>query len=58
MHIMYSHFDIDTLPMKKIYIRILFVSTTPYLPKQLLRNTWVLLAVVDGFLLMAILIDT
>ena len=22
MHIMYSHFDIDTLPKKKIYIRI------------------------------------
>ena len=22
MHIMYSHFDIDTLPMKKIHIRI------------------------------------
>ena len=22
MHIMYSHIDIDTLPMKKIYIRI------------------------------------
>ena len=58
MHIMYSHFDIDTLPMKQIYIRIFICVHNSLFAKAATAHYVGFVSSRGLFLLMAILIDT